>query len=149
VTTITVTTVIAAPTERVWADLSRISSHVEWMADAEAIVFDSEQTEGVGTAFETDTKVGPFRLKDRMVVTEWEPGRVMGIRHTGVVTGTGRFTLEEIPGEPGGPFGTRFTWEEVLHFPAWMGGGLGSRVGGPVLKRIWARNLDNLRRRFE
>jgi hypothetical protein len=152
----------------VWADLSRISSHVEWMADAVAIAFEAEQHEGVGTAFETDTRVGPFRLKDRMVVTEWEPGRVMGIRHTGVVTGIGRFTLEEIPGEgtsgagtagvgasgdgtagDGAETWTRFTWEEVLHFPAWMGGSLGSRAGGPILKRIWAHNLENLRRRFE
>jgi hypothetical protein len=123
-----------------------ISRHVEWMADAEAITFDSVQRQGVGTAFQTATKVGPFRLMDHMVVTEWEPARVMGIRHTGVVTGTGRFTLEP---ESGSPEATRFTWEENLRFPAWMGGGLGGRLGGAVLKRIWRRNLDNLRRRFE
>jgi uncharacterized protein YndB with AHSA1/START domain len=141
-----VSVVIGAPPERVWADLTDIASHVEWMADAEAIHFRSGQRQGVGTAFETDTKVGPLRLKDQMVITEWVPGRVMGIRHTGVVTGTGRFTLEEIPGEP---VQTRFTWKEDLRFPAWMGGRLGGRAGGPILKRIWARNLETLRRRFE
>jgi hypothetical protein len=122
-----------------------ISRHVEWMADAEAIRFQSDQREGVGTSFHTDTKVGPIRLTDEMVITEWEPGRVMGIRHTGMVTGTGRFTLEALPGGTQ----TLFTWEESLRFPVWMGGGLGSRAGAPVLKKIWRHNLDNLRRRFE
>jgi hypothetical protein len=130
----------------VWEDLVDISSHVEWMADAEAIHFQSAQRSGVGTSFETDTKVGPLRLKDQMVVTEWEPGRVMGIRHTGVVTGTGRFTLEPVPGAVDQ---TRFTWEETLLFPIWMGAALGGRAGAPILKKIWQRNLDNLRRRFE
>jgi hypothetical protein len=141
-----VSTVIPAPPEQVWEDLAHISSHVEWMADAEAITFQSERREGVGTTFETDTKVGPLRLTDKMVITEWEPGRAMGIRHTGVVTGVGRFTLAEAPGRPGA---TLFTWEETLEFPAWMGGTLGGRAGKPILTRIWRHNLDNLRRRFE
>ncbi len=147
---ITVSTVVPASRDRVWADLAQISSHVEWMSDAEAITFGSDQRQGVGTTFSTATKVGPFRLLDRMEVTEWEPGRVMGIRHTGVVTGTGRFTLEAItgPGDPA-PEHTRFTWDESLLFPTWMGGGLGGRAGGPVLKWIWRRNLEQLRRRFE
>ena len=125
-----------------WEDLRHISRHVEWMADAEAIRFQGDQREGVGTAFVTDTKVGPIRLKDVMVVTEWEAQRVMGIRHTGIVTGTGRFTLEPVEE------GTRLTWEEDLHFPAWMGGALGAVAGRPVLARIWHHNLETLRRRF-
>jgi Polyketide cyclase / dehydrase and lipid transport len=133
----------------VWDYLRRIAGHVEWMADAVAIRFTTDQHEGVGTAFETDTKVGPFRLKDEMVITEWEPGRVMGIRHTGVVTGTGRFTLSEVPGDGDRISFTRFTWEEELRFPVWMGGALGGRAGAPVLKHIWQRNLANLRRHFE
>ncbi len=145
-TAISVSTIIPAPPEQVWEDLVRIASHVEWMADAEAIRFESAQREGVGTTFETDTKVGPLRLTDRMEVTEWEPGRLMGIRHIGVVTGTGRFTLEEVAARPGH---TRFTWEESLRFPPWLGGSVGGRVAVPVLKRIWQRNLENLRRRFD
>jgi hypothetical protein len=112
------------------------------MGDAEAIRFRSDQREGVGSTFDTATKVGPVRLRDQMVITEWEPGRVMGIRHTGVVTGSGRFTLTAEPG------GTRFTWQEVLRFPVWMGGGVGGRIAVPVLRRVWRRNLDNLRRHF-
>jgi hypothetical protein len=114
------------------------------MADAEEIRFRSDQNEGIGTSFETDTKVGPMRLTDVMVVTEWQPGAVMGIRHTGVVTGTGRFTLESLPDAE-----TRLTWSEELHFPPWMGGAVGGVVAKQVLAKIWQHNLENLRRRFE
>ena len=114
------------------------------MEDATAIRFRTDQRQGVGTSFVTDTKVGPLRLKDVMVVTEWEPARAMGIRHVGLVTGTGRFTLE-----PAGDDGTRFTWKEELQFPWWMAGALGAAAGRPVLKAIWERNLANLRRSFE
>ena len=70
--------------------------HVDWMHDAVAIRFTGEQTRGVGTRFLCDTRVGPITLVDRMEITEWEPAAVMGVRHTGIVTGSGRFTLEAI-----------------------------------------------------
>jgi uncharacterized protein YndB with AHSA1/START domain len=135
-TTIAVSTVIDAPIERVWDDVRDLASHVEWMADAEAIRFQSAQRSGVGTTFECDTKVGPFRLLDRMEITEWVDGETIGVRHVGLVTGTGRFTLA-----PDGLFGrrTRFTWEEEIGVP---------RVAGRVLRLIWWRNLRRLRRRF-
>jgi hypothetical protein len=128
----------------VWADVRQIDSHVEWMADAVAIRFRTERQEGVGTAFDCDTKLGPIRLTDRMEVTEWEHGRAIGIRHTGMVTGTGRFTLSPAPQDK-----TRFTWEERLTFPWWLGGSVGGFVGARVLKAIWRRNLAHLRSRFD
>ena len=68
----------------------------------------------------------------------------MGIRHTGVITGTGRFTLRRhLRG------GTRFTWEEKLSFPWWMGGRLGAAAGAPVLRHIWRHNLASLKHRVE
>jgi hypothetical protein len=141
---VTVTTVIDAPPSEVWDDLRDIASHAEWMQDAVAIRFTSDQHEGVGTTFEADTKVGPFRLKDSMEVTEWEEARCMGIRHGGVVTGTGRFSLEPADGGR-----TRFTWDEELSFPWWMGGAMGSVLAGQVLRLVWTRNLANLKRRIE
>ncbi|HEX2062990.1 MAG TPA: SRPBCC family protein [Acidimicrobiales bacterium] len=141
---IRLTTVLGAPPDRVWADLQDIASHVEWMHDAEAIRFTSLSREGVGTTFDCVTRVGPVRLVDRMEVTEWRPGRSLGIRHVGLVTGHGRFTLRRLRRGR-----TRFTWEERLVFPWWMGGRLGALAAKPLLRRIWRRNLDNLGRRFE
>jgi hypothetical protein len=141
---IRVSTVIDAPPARVWDDVKDIASHVGWMEDAVAIRFTSSKRSGVGAAFDCDTRIGPFRLTDRMEVTEWRPRRSMGIRHVGLVTGTGRFTLRRRPRGR-----TRFTWEERLVFPWWMGGPVGGVVGGQVLRFVWRRNLRNLKRRVE
>lgn len=132
-----ITTVIAARPQDVWPHLADVSSHVEWMADAETIRFTTPQRHGVGVSFECDTRVGPFRLTDRMDVTEWEEGHVIGVAHRGLVTGTGRFTLERLDrGER-----TRVTWQEELSFP-W-------RLASPVLGAIWRRNLARLKSRIE
>jgi hypothetical protein len=116
------------------------------MHDAAAIRFTSSKRRGVGTAFDCDTRVGPIRLTDRMEITEWEPARVMGIRHVGIVTGTGRFTMRPRRFRGGG---TKFVWDERLVFPWWLGGSIGSAVGAQVLRLIWRRNLRNLKRRVE
>ena len=87
------------------------------MHDAVAIRFQTDQRRGVGTAFLCDTKVGPFKLVDQMEITEWAPGAAMGVRHVGVVTGTGRFTLTPIDlGRR-----TRFAWDESLTLPVVAG----------------------------
>jgi uncharacterized protein YndB with AHSA1/START domain len=143
---ILVSTEIDASPARVWQVLEPVERHVEWMHDAESIRFTSDRTRGVGTAFVCETKVGPIRLEDHMEITEWEPERLMGVRHTGIVTGVGRFRLEPIDLDRR----TRFTWVEALTFPWWLGGPVGATVGGKlVLERLWRRNLRNLRRLAE
>lgn len=140
---IRVSTVLDAPPAAVWADLQDIGSHVEWMADAIAIRFLSVQTSGVGTRFECDTKIGPITLTDVMEITEWVPGKVMGVRHAGVVTGTGRFTLKKARGGR-----TQFQWKEKLVYPPWMGGPVGAFLSKPVLRWVWRRNLKRLASRY-
>ncbi len=130
---------ISAPPQAVWNVIEPIEHHVEWMHDARAISFVGATTRGVGTTFDCLTQVGPFRLNDRMTVTEWQPGRSMGIEHRGLVTGRGRFTLDAESGDR-----TRFTWSEQLNFPWWLGGPVGAAAARPVLERIWRRNLRTL-----
>lgn len=131
----------ASPAD-VWQVLEPIETHVQWMADAEAIQFRTDQTTGVGTRFDCVTRIGPVRLVDEMVITAWEPARSMGVRHDGIVTGTGQFTL--YPLDAGRR--TRFTWEEQLSFPWYLGGRVGSAIGGPlVMARVWRGNLRRLR----
>lgn len=134
-----VTTTIDAPPAQVWAEVEQLERHVAWMGDAESITFTSGSRRGVGTAFDCVTKVGPIRLVDRMEVTEWRRGRSIGVRHVGVVTGTGRFTLRRARGGR-----TRFTWEERLVYPPWLGGRVGGVVGDRVMARIWRGNLRRL-----
>jgi uncharacterized protein YndB with AHSA1/START domain len=141
---IRVSTVIDAPPADVWRVVEDVGRHVEWMHDAVAIRFTSRRERGVGATFECDTKVGPLGLTDIMEITRWEPRRAMGVRHVGVVTGTGVFTLKRLRGGR-----TRFTWQERLVFPWWMGGPLGAAVGGEVLRLVWRRNLAALKRLVE
>lgn len=130
-----VSRIIRADVETVWDALADIEAHVEWMADARAIRFTSPTTEGVGTTFDCDTKVGPLQLTDRMEVTEWAPEQAMAVRHVGLVTGEGRFSLR--PHRRG----TELGWEETLRFPWWIP----AWPAAVVLKQIWRGNL----RRFE
>ncbi|HEY2428375.1 MAG TPA: SRPBCC family protein [Acidimicrobiales bacterium] len=140
---IEVSVVIDAPPAAVWRDLSSIASHVEWMADAESIRFTTSRRQGLGTEFDCATRVGPIRLIDHMVVTEWEEGALIGVHHEGVVQGTGRFTLERQTGNA-----TRLTWSERLRFPWWLGGSVGAVLGRVVLRRIWTANLGRFRARL-
>ena len=137
---IRVAVTIDADPATVWSAIEDIGSHVRWMADAEAIRFTSTRRRGVGTTFDCDTRVGPFALTDRMRITAWRPGRVMGVEHVGIVTGSGRFTLRRRRGGR-----TRFVWRERLDFPWYLGGPLGAVVAGEALRAIWARNLRRLK----
>jgi uncharacterized protein YndB with AHSA1/START domain len=107
---LTVAIDISATPAQVWDVIEPVERHVEWMHDAVAIRFLTDQHRGTGTAFLCDTKVGPLKLVDHLEITEWVPGSAMGVRHAGVVTGTGRFTLTPIDlGRR-----TRFAWDESL-----------------------------------
>ena len=136
-------TIGASPAE-VWRVIEPIEHHPDWMADAVSISFTTTTHRGVGTRFDCLTRVGPFRTTDRMAVTEWDPGRTMGIEHHGVVTGTGRFVLRRRRRRR-----TRFTWTEKLTFPWWMGGTVGAFAAKPVLRHVWRRNLRRLKHLVE
>ena len=141
-TRIDVSVEIAAPPDRVWNVVEPIENHIEWMRDAVAIRFQSEQTRGIGTTFLCDTKIGPIKLVDKMEITDWQPGIAMGVRHTGIVTGTGQFTLVPTHDQRG----TIFSWVEDLTFPWWLGGRVGSFIGARIaMKPLWKRNLNRLR----
>jgi carbon monoxide dehydrogenase subunit G len=131
-----VQTTIDAPPRAVWRRLADIADHVSWMADAASIRFTGDQRKGVGTTFECETRVGPLRTRDVMEVTEWRERRAMGVRHDGLVTGTGRFLLRRRRRGR-----TRLVWDEQLRFPWWMGGAFGGLVASPVLRAVWRGNL--------
>ena len=134
---------IDAPSNAVWRELSDLSSFAEWMAEAGAVEFTSDQTSGVGTEMRVFTRVGPLRTNDLMTVTEWEEGRSIAVRHRGWVTGEGRFEIIEADG------GSVLVWTEDLRFPWWLGGPIATALAGQVLKRIWRKNLERFRVRVE
>ena len=139
---ISVSIELDATPDEVWAVVEDVGGHVEWMADARAIRFTSDQRQGVGTEFDCDTQVGPLRLVDRMTITTWEPARSMGVRHEGLVTGEGAFRLSPLDGGRR----TLFAWTEELVFPWYFGGPITAAAARPVFRHIWHRNLSELRR---
>ncbi len=145
--TVRTSVLVPAKPEVVWEDLRHIGSHSEWMSDAVAIRFLSDTREGVGVRFECDTRIGPFRLTDRMEVTQWRVNEAMVIRHTGLVTGTGCLQLFGGDAE-NGTTSTRVEWTETLRFPWWMGGAVGAAAAKPLLRAVWTRNLNRLASRF-
>lgn len=134
---------IPQPPEVVWADIARLETHVEWMADAERIEFEGEQRDGVGTTMKVLTKVGPLKTMDVIRVLTWDPPHTIGVRHEGVVAGEGAFLLT--PTETG----TRFQWAEDLVMPWYFGGRFGALAARPLLVLVWRRNLKRLAARFE
>lgn len=141
--TVRVYTTIDAPVADVWSAIERIETHTRWMQDAVRIEFDSEQREGVGTAFACLTRIGPLSTTDHFVVTGWEPPTLMAIEHRGAVKGDADFRLRDL--------GTRteFCWEERLRFPWWLAGPVGEQVGRPVLHHVWSGNVARLKAMVE
>ena len=132
-----------ADPEAVWAYVEQVERHAEWMHDAAEIHFVSDAIRATGVQMDVDTRLGPLRTTDRMTITTWAPPREMGVRHSGAVTGEGRFRLTAEGG------GTRFTWAEDLRLPWWFGGPLGELAARPALEHVWRRNLAGLKERLE
>jgi hypothetical protein len=132
-----------APPDVVWAYVEQVERHGEWMHDAAEIHLLTDAIRGPGVQMDVDTRLGPLRTTDRMTITTWVPRREMGVRHTGAVSGEGRFRLDAEGG------GTRFTWSEELRLPWWFGGRAGEVLARPALQHVWRRNLRGLQARLE
>ena len=133
---------VPAPIDEVWADLAKLETHAEWMRDAEAIEFLTEQRQGAGTRIRVPTRVGPLRTVDEIEFTAWEAPHRMAISHEGKFSGTGEIALAETA------TGTLVTWREAVRFPIAFGGRLGELVAAPILRWIWKTNLERLAGRF-
>jgi len=139
---VTVDIEVPGPVERVWGELADLPSHTEWMADAHAVHFPTDQRSGVGTRMEVETRFGPLRTTDVMEFTAWDPPERMAVRHHGLFTGFGEFRLT-----PEGDR-VRVTWREQISFPWYFGGRLGAWAARPIFGWVWRRNLRRFRDRL-
>jgi hypothetical protein len=113
------------------------------MGDVESNTIEGSATSGPGTVMTVSTRVGPFRLADRMTVTVWEPPHRIVVEHQGLVAGSGEFSLSAIAGA------TRFTWSEELRFPPFLGGPFAASISRPILTLIWRHSLRRLKALIE
>lgn len=138
-TRIAVSRISSNEVSQLWQRLADLSTHADWMKDAESIEFVGDQRRGVGTKMLVKTVVGPLRTLDEMEVVAWEEGRYIDVKHTGLVTGTGRLEVTTKSANE-----SLISWEEELTFPWWLGGPITGFFARPVLGRIWAKNLERL-----
>lgn len=137
--TVSTSVVIDAPRGVVWGYISDLRGHPEWMTDARELVFETDQTSGVGTRMRVATVIGPIRSTDVIEVIGWDDERSLSVHHSGVVTGVGTLRLDAVAG------GTRVTWTETLRFPWYLGGPITALGAIPVLSVIWGRNLTRFK----
>lgn len=117
---------VNAPAERVWPVLVDWPRHGEWVPFTRA-----EGGSAEGEAIEAWTGVGPVGFLDTMMITEWRPPSLVGVRHTGrMIRGEGRFDLLDLPGGR-----CRVTWSELVEPPlgqvgraAWIAVGPAARL---------------------
>ena len=107
---------IDAPPDRVWAVLTDWVGQGEWMIATDVETVDGP-AQGVGGRLAARTGVPlpggrHLGLLDTMVITKWEPSRLVEVQHTGrIIRGPGIFEIE-----PRGEHCT-FVWTERLYFP--------------------------------
>jgi carbon monoxide dehydrogenase subunit G len=107
---------IDAPPERVWAALTDWARQGEWMlaTDVQTVGGPAQGLHGrlaarTGLPLPGGRHVG---LLDTMIITKWDPPRVIEVQHTGrIVRGPGIFEIE-----PRGEHAT-FVWTERLVLP--------------------------------
>lgn len=96
-----------ATPDRLWAVLTDFSRHGEWVPLTTMRTDAGEPRLGWG--FVGLSGVGPARMADHMVITEWEPGRRFRVAKLGpVLVGWAEAAVETAPG------GSRVTWTESV-----------------------------------
>ena len=84
----------------------------DWMDDASRVDVLSRDREGVGVLLRCRTNILGVAVNDDLVVTEWSPARVLGVRHLGwVIRGVAAFELTATP------HGTYLEWWEEAEVP--------------------------------
>jgi Polyketide cyclase / dehydrase and lipid transport len=132
--------VSSADPDRVFAMLVDWPRHEEWMPFTRA-----EGGHGVGASLNARTGIGPIGFTDTMVVTGWEPGRKVTVRHTGKVV-RGEAFFEVIPLTEGGCL---IRWMEGIDLPLGPLGRIGWLAAGPVIRIFLGVGLRRLARLAE
>ena len=142
---IEVSTHIEAPPHHVWDVLVDWERQAEWMDDASSVEVCTPEREGVGVLLRCRTNILGISVNDDLAVTEWSPGAVLGVRHRGrLIRGVAAFELTQTA------YGTHVQWWEEAEAPLGaVGETIAPAVVVPWVKRVFRRNLANLKRTCE
>lgn len=135
--------ILNAPPESVWGVLTDWERQASWMPDV-AWIRVLGQERALGAQVHVRMKVFGIPLAtDLLRVTTWEPPRLLGIHHEGVVIGVAEWRLEPAEG------GTRFIWSEEVRMPPPILGALSLLLYSPFQRFMLRRSMRNLKRLIE
>lgn len=136
---------IRATPEQVWEVISDLEDQKRWMVDLHSLEVTSKQRSGYGTEVDVTSELfGLPLVKDKMIISAWEPPHRFDVQHVGAFSGIGSFMLEAVAG------GTVFVWVEEFKPPIGKLGELGfALIVGPHLRRVFRRSMDNVKRLSE
>lgn len=143
---IEVSTHVEAPQERVWEVLTDWEGQPAWMVDARSVTVLTPFHEGNGVVIRCETDIaGGVVVSDDMIVTEWDPPRVLGVRHLGrLIRGIGAFELASTDD------GTHLHWWEEIEAPfGSVGDAAASVLVLPRVRRLFRASLSGLKRLAE
>lgn len=91
------------------------------------------------------TKIGPVRLVDTMVVTDWQPFNRIVIEHTGrIVLGKGIFSVQKVSNDS-----CKFVWQEITPVPFGLIGQIGLAIFKPIINVPFNMSLKRLKSNIE
>ncbi len=140
-------TEITVPSDRqkTWDLLVDLELQPVWMKDALSIEKLTEGPVGVGTVMRVPTQILFLRTTDRMEVTEFELLSRWAVKHVGLVTGEGAFSLHDAPEGSG----TIVHWHERLSAPLGIIGRFGMTLLRPVLRHQFHSDLVRFKKLCE
>ena len=126
---------LPGPPEVVWELITDWEHQDDWMLEASDFAVVSSHREGVGVEAEATISIGGIKTRDRVRITQWEPGRLLGIAHLGWVSGHADMKLLPSNGS------TRLVWREHFTPPLGVVGALGMTLFKPIMCRIFMRDV--------
>ena len=91
------------------------------------------------------TRLGPIRLLDTMVVTDWQPFERIVVEHTGrLILGKGIFSVKRLTSNS-----CEFTWQEITPVPFGQVGAIALAMIKPILRIPFNLSLKKLKSNIE
>jgi len=135
---VTVTVIVNAPAERVYAAFTNWESQGAWIPFTTVEVTDGDG--GVGSTIEAVTAVGPAALRDIMIIEKLDPPYEVRVLHTGkILKGPGIMRFTAMGGDR-----TQMVWHEWFQLP----GGLVGKAAWPLLWPTSKVSLTQALKRF-
>jgi uncharacterized membrane protein len=129
---ITISKVIAAPVETVFAYVDDYRNTTKYMKDLTKWKPTGEQTHGKGSEFDVGMRAGPTTLASTVHITTWTENRTIGWTSKQGFKQTGKWTFKPKGDE------TEATFEMEYEF----GGGIAGRMLGRAAEPIVRSNLE-------